>query len=192
MQKTKPLKPNCRTKMQSAEMCECKTQGFDSSAKLQSYGRNHNFCKNTIDETIILCGCATILAGMEKGDFASAGTSKPLDCVNPTVERKCYLSKFVGAKPKNLRGYMYQKTHAWEENNQKEYKKSKENKKSYSFHFRTQAVWGEDATEDTFMMEPRPASSIAGRNARMVKYMLLTLRSKEKSQSDSSHSRMLP
>ena len=42
------------------------------------------------------------------------------------------------------------------------------------------------------MIEPPPASSIAGRKARIIRYIERTLRSNEKSNAISSHSRMVP
>src|SRR5580704_10829793 len=49
-----------------------------------------------------------------------------------------------------------------------------------------------EAPEDMLMMFPFLAASMAGRKARQVRYMDLTLRSKEKSQSCSEQSRMVP
>ena len=46
----------------------------------------------------------------------------------------------------------------------------------------------EEATEDMLMIDPPPASSMAGRKARIVRYIDLTLRSNETSQSASSQS----
>lgn len=49
-----------------------------------------------------------------------------------------------------------------------------------------------DAADDMLMIEPPPFSSIAGRNARIVRYMAFAFRSKAKSQSASVASRIEP
>ena len=55
------------------------------------------------------------------------------------------------------------------------------------------APFTEDAAEDMLMMEPpRPADSMAGNNALVMRYIERTFRSKEKSQSFSSVSRIVP
>ena len=65
-----------------------------------------------------------VLARVEEVEFIGPGTSKPLNPANPTVERRCYFFEFVGAKPKNLRGYMYQKCLPGKRNIERTIKKS--------------------------------------------------------------------
>jgi hypothetical protein len=49
-----------------------------------------------------------------------------------------------------------------------------------------------EATEDMLMMLPLPAASMPGRQARIVRYIEVTLRSNERSQSASEQSSSVP